>query len=96
MEKMIELPKGTEVKCRLSMSPQITHVVKAVIKKYCRVYGTQTVIDDKDPKIKKYFPVNIVEVKVMPTKSKAYIARIDARCIVTDNGPLVEMSRKEE
>lgn len=82
MDKLIELPKGTQVKCRLSMSPQIEHVVTAVIKKYCRVYGTQTVIDDKDPKVKKFFPVNVVEVEVTPTKGAKYIARIDTRCIV--------------
>jgi len=82
MDKIIELTKGTEVKCRLSMSPQIDRVVKAVIKKYCRVYGTQTVIDDKDPKVKKFFPVNIVEVEVVPTKGDKYVARIDTRCIV--------------
>jgi hypothetical protein len=81
MEKFYEFPKGTKVVTRLTMSPQITNTVEAVIKKYGRVYGTQTVIDERDPSKMKFFPVWLVEVEVQsPDK---WVARIDVRCIQT-------------
>jgi len=84
MEKMTELPKGTIVECRLTMSPQITTTAKARICKYCRVYGTQTVIDDKDPTRRSFFPVRLVDVKIQPKAGKPYNARLDARCIIKE------------
>lgn len=81
MEKVIELRKGTEVTCKLSMSQQVEATAKATIRKYCRVYGTQTVIDGKDPKKKTFFLVKLVDVTIHPKAGKPYNARLDARCI---------------
>lgn len=95
MDKVIQLPKGTEIECTLSASPAIEHVVKATIVKYSRVYGTQTVIDESDPKKKKFFPVQLVEVGVTdPASGKSYKARIDVKCIKTN--PLKVLKAKVE
>ena len=88
-EEKERIPLGTKIQCKLSASPNISHITTATLKKYCRVHGMQTVKDDKDPdpNRNKFYPVNIVEVEipemeVQGVKQEPFIARIDEECIV--------------
>ena len=81
----MSIPVGAKVRCKLSASPNIDHVLIATLKKYCRVHGMQTVKDSKDssPNKNKFYPVKLVDVEISGKNGQAsFIVRIDKECIV--------------
>ena len=81
----MSIPVGVKVRCKLSASPSIDHILTATLKKYCRVHGMQTVKDNKDPNPdkNKFYPVKLVEVEVPGENGQPpFKVRIDKECIV--------------